>query len=315
MSADAVVVLWGPSEFLLRDAALDLLGEARPTEVDAAAWEPGATAGLATPSLLGEPRSLLVSRAQDLPEEALEEVARYAADPDPEARLALLVGVSPRAKGPPARVTRALQGRAAVRRVAVERKDLARWVEGRAKRRGIPVSAAGAQALVQTVGEDPGELDQAVAQIGDAYPEEGLTRETVAAQFRGLGDRRIWELADAAFGRDARAAVRHLVAMLAAGEEPLAILGGLAARLRDLIRVRALADLPPRRLAEAAGLRFDWQARRYREQAARFTEEELADLHARMADADRQLKMGGAGDVVLAMVVARIAGEPAGARG
>jgi DNA polymerase III delta subunit len=132
----------------------------------------------------------------------------------------------------------------------------------------------------------------------------------VAAQFRGFGDRRIWDLCDAAFGKDAPTALRYLAAMLAAGDEPLAVLGGIAARLRDLLRVRALPrTLPPGQVAKAAGLRFDWQARRYREQAARFSEDELVDLHARAGEADRLLKMGGTGDVVLTMLVSRIAAE------
>lgn len=57
----AVTVLWGESGFLLREAAGALFGEVRPAEVDARQWTPGMTADLATPSLLGEQRALLVT--------------------------------------------------------------------------------------------------------------------------------------------------------------------------------------------------------------------------------------------------------------
>lgn len=312
MSAKAVLVVWGESAYLVREAARGALarvmGDVPPVEVDAGDWRPGLTADLATPSLLAEPRGLLIAGIQDLPAEALDELARYAIEPNPDALLVLTATVSARARGLPARITKMLQGRAAIERVAVDRKDLPGWVQRQARDRGVAATPAGINALIETVGEDPATLAQAVAQLGDAFPEQGVGPETVAAQFRGFGDRRIWDLCDAAFGKDAPTALRSLAAMLAAREEPLAILGGIAARLRDLLRVRALpGGLRPAQLAEQAGLRFDWQARRYRDQARRFSEEELADLHARVAEADRLLKMGGAGDVVLTMLVSRIA--------
>jgi DNA polymerase III delta subunit len=90
------------------------------------------------------------------------------------------------------------------------------------------------------------------------------------------------------------------------------ILGGVASRLRDLLRVRSLPDrIPAAELAKAAGLRFDWQARRYREQARRFTLEELVELHSQVVEADRALKSGASEDVVLPVLIGRIAGEPA----
>jgi len=69
--------------------------------------------------------------------------------------------------------------------------------------------------------------------------------------------------------------------------------------------------LPPTELAKRAGLRFDWQARRYREQARRFSMEELVALHERVTWADRALKSGATDDVVLPIVITAIAGEPA----
>jgi hypothetical protein len=51
--------------------------------------------------------------------------------------------------------------------------------------------------------------------------------------------------------------------------------------------------------------------RRYRQQAKRFSAEDLAGLHERIAWADRALKSGATDDVVLPMLVAAIAGEPA----
>jgi DNA polymerase-3 subunit delta len=309
------LVLWGEDTFLLRTEALERLGEVRPTEVEASEWSPGATADLATPSLFGEARALVVTDAGSLSPEAREELARYASAPAPGASLILLVEVGPRAKGPPAALTKALPKGVEARRVAVERRELPSWVRSRARRRGLPASPAGASALVETLGEDPAALDQAVEQLATAFPKEGITPETVAAQFRGLGERRVWELTDLAFGRDLPGALRALTALLEAREEPLVILGGIAARLRDLLRVRGLPDrMAPADAARAAGLRFDWQVRRYRDQARRFGEGELAALHEDVSEADRLLKQGAPGEVVLAKLVVRMAGTGEAAR-
>jgi DNA polymerase III delta subunit len=87
------------------------------------------------------------------------------------------------------------------------------------------------------------------------------------------------------------------------------VLGGIAARLRDLLKVRSLPDrLPPGEVAKQAGLRFDWQARRYQQQARNFTLDELVGLHDRIAEADRALKSGAPGDVVMPTLVTAIAG-------
>jgi DNA polymerase III subunit delta len=307
VSAAAVILLWGDNAFLLRQAAQEAFGDVRPVEVDGSAWLPGSTSDLATPSLFGEERGLLITAAQGLPREALDEVAGYAAQPAPGGRLVLTYEVGARAKGPPKSVVSALGEGPEVRRVAVDRKSLPDWVRGRAGVRGLAATPQGVQALIQTLGEDPGVLDQAVEQLATSHAEEGITPRAVAAQFRGLGDRRIWELCDSAFGGDPAGAMRALVGMLEAGDEPLVILAGVASRLRDLIRVRSLPPKTPlAEVARRAGLRFDWQARRYRDQARRFAPEALSTIHGDLVEADQALKQGGRGDTVLVRVVARI---------
>ena len=139
-----------------------------------------------------------------------------------------------------------------------------------------------------------------------------MTAEVVARQFRGLGEQHVWDLCDNAFGRDLPAAMRSLRALLEEREAGLMILGGITSRLRDLLRVKSLPDrLAPAELAERAGLRFDWQARRYAAQARRFSMEELLALHERVTWADRALKSGATDDLVLPMLISAIAGEPA----
>jgi DNA polymerase-3 subunit delta len=306
-----VYLLWGEDAFLLREAALQILGEVRPQEVDGAEWRGGETADLATPSLFGEPRALLVSNAKALPEEGVRELRGYLGSPDPEAPLVISATVGERAKAPAA-LLKLVQGVGSVVEVKVQRKDLPGWMKGRASAKELNLAPDGANALVETLGEDPAAIDQALDQLASAFPGERLTADLVARQFRGLGEQHIWDLCDRAFSRDLPAAMRSMrTLLLARGGEGLMILGGLAARLRDLIRVRSLPDrTPPGEVAKQAGLRFEWQARRYREQAGRFTLEELAQIHERLVWADRALKSGATDDVVLPMVVVAIAGGP-----
>ncbi|HXF72968.1 MAG TPA: DNA polymerase III subunit delta [Actinomycetota bacterium] len=303
-----VLLLWGEDPFLLREAALEALGGVRPREVEGGAWAGGELADLATPSLFGEGRALLVTEARALPEAAHRELAAYLAAPSPDAWLVLCATVPERGK-PPARLVRLVQGVGEVREVRVPRKDLAAWVLARARGAGVDLAPDAAQALVETVGEDPGALDQAVRQLGSAFPGERVGRDLVLRQFRGLGEQHVWDLCDRAFGRDLPGAIRALRSLLEARGDPLLVVGGIAARLRELVRVRALPErMPPAELARAAGLRFEWQARRLRDQARRFRMEELATIHAEVVEADRALKSGAPEDVVLAALVAAIAG-------
>ena len=71
----AVTLLWGEDAFLLRETALQLLGDLRATEVDAGEWQGGELQDLATPSLFGEPRALLVTDCRSLPKDAIGELA------------------------------------------------------------------------------------------------------------------------------------------------------------------------------------------------------------------------------------------------
>jgi hypothetical protein len=55
--ATSVALLWGEDDYLLREAALQIAGDRRVTEVDAAEWQGSELQDLATPSLFGEPRA------------------------------------------------------------------------------------------------------------------------------------------------------------------------------------------------------------------------------------------------------------------
>lgn len=301
-----IYLLWGEDDFLLREEALRILKDIQPVEVDASEWEGGETGDLSTPSLFGDKRALLVSDCRSLPEHAMSEIKSYASSPEPTAVLVLSARVAERGK-PPAALVKLVEPVGDVRQVAVVKKELPGWVVQRAKAQGVQIAPDAAKALVDVMAE-PAALEQALQQLASAFPGKRIGRTEVASQFRGFGEQKVWDLCDRAFSKNLAGAVLSLRALLDAQDDPLMILGGIASRLRDLIKVRSLPEgLPPAALAKQAGLRFDWQARRYREQAGNFSLGELEDLHDRIVEADRILKTGGQGDLVLPVLVVAIA--------
>jgi DNA polymerase-3 subunit delta len=303
-----VALLWGEDPFLLREAAFSVFGDIRPTEVDAPDWQGGETSDLSTPSLFGEHRGLLVTGCRRVPDAAQREITAYLDSPAPDAVLVLVAQVGERGRAP-ASLAKMVKELGEVREVALARKELPRWIADRAKGKGMKVRSDAAATLVEHLGESPAVLDGALDQLAAAYPDQQLTKDLVLSQFRGLGEQRLWDLCDRAFGQDLAAAERSLASLLASGPDAsLAILGGLASRLRDLIRVKAVPEsAPAAEVARAAGLRFDWQGRRYREQANRFARDDLMRLHHDVVEADRAMKSGAPGDVVLPVLIAKVA--------
>ena len=300
-------LLWGEDDFLLRERARELLGDLRATEVDAAEWQGGELQDLATPSLFGERRALLITDAKDLPKEALAELGAYLAAPDPDAPLVLCAVVGERAKAP-AGLEKLVKPVGTVTEVKIARKDLETWLLKRAKRDGVDLTPPAARALVETVGVEPGVLVASLEQLGDAFADQRITPEAVSRQFRGLGEQKTWDLCDRAFAKDLPGAIRSLRSIEEGGDDPLMVLGGIASRLRDLIKVRSLPDrMAPADVAREAGLRFEWRARRYLQEARNFSMEQLIQIHERIVEADRAMKSGASGDVVMPTLIADIA--------
>jgi DNA polymerase-3 subunit delta len=302
-----VTLLWGQDEFLLREAAFGILGDIRPTEVDAAQWRGGELQDLATPSLFGERRALLITDARSLPKEAMTELVTYLAAIEPDSPLVICCRTADRGR-PPAALERAVKPVGEIRELKLARKDLEPWLIQRARARQVDLTPPAARALVETLGEEPGELASALEQLSSAFAGQRIGPQLVARQFRGLGDQKVWDLCDRAFGKDLPGAIRSLRAIEEGRDDPLMVLGGIASRLRDLMKVRSQPErMAPAELAKRTGLRFDWQARRYREQASRFSMTELVTIHDRITEADRALKSGATGDLVMPSLIAAIA--------
>ena len=170
------------------------------------------------------------------------------------------------------------------RPAALRRAELPNWLIGRAGHRGLRLAGPAAAELTKILGEDASALDQAVEQLASAFAGQVVGPEQVRAQFQGLGEQKVWDLCDRALSGRLPEALVVLRSLLEGREDPLLIVGGIASRLRDLIKVRSLPDrISPAEAAKASGIRFDWQLRRYREQASRYSIDELIGLLGRAA--------------------------------
>jgi DNA polymerase-3 subunit delta len=306
-STPPVSLLWGEDAYLLREAALAMVPDRRVTEVDAAEWQGSELQDLATPSLFGEPRALIVTDLRALPKDAMTELGAYLEAPDPGAPLVLCCTVAERGK-PPAALLKLVEPVGRVTRLQLQRKDVEPWLIQRAKGAGVDLTGTAARTLVDTIGPEAAQLAAGVEQLAAVFPGQRIAPADIQRQFRGLGEQKTWDLCDKAFGKDLPGAIRSLRSIEENGDEALMVLGGIAARLRDLIKVRSLPDkLPPAQLAKAAGLRFDWQARRYQQQARNFSLDELMTIHGEVVEADKALKSGATGDVVMPALIAAIA--------
>ncbi len=302
-----VVLLWGEDPFLLREAAFERFADVRPREVDASDWTGGELQHLATPSLFGDKRAMLITDARSLPKDALSELGAYLSAPDPDSPLIICCVVTERGK-PPAALQKLVQPVGEVVQVQIPRKELESWVLGRARAVGLELTPPAARVLVETIGENAGQLAASVQQLASAFADQKVGPLEVHGQFRGLGEQRTWDLCDKAFGKDLPGAIRALRSMEEGGDDPLMVLGGIASRLRDLIRVRALPErMPLADLTKRAGLRFEWQARRYVQQARNFTMDDLVYLHHQVAQADKALKSGATGGTVMPTLIVAIA--------
>ncbi len=123
---------------------------------------------------------------------------------------------------------------------------LRRWSQSR---HGIQLAAATAQRLLERLGADLGQIDQALARLAAATPGDArrkpLPPDAVDAIAGTPQERTAWEMIDAAGAGDARAAIVQLDALLAAGENPIGVAAQIAAVLRRLSTAARLLALPP----------------------------------------------------------------------
>jgi len=130
------------------------------------------------------------------------------------------------------------------------RYDLGAWIRHWSQaRHGIQLAAATAQRLLERLGGQLGQIDQALARLAAATPPAGRLKPLppeVIDEFAGTPEERTaWGMIDAAGTGDAREAIGQLATLIARGENPIGIAAQIAAVLRRLSTAARLLSLPP----------------------------------------------------------------------
>jgi DNA polymerase III subunit delta len=246
--------------------------------------ETGALPEMRTASLFGGRTCVVLRGAEGLAGELKSEVEGYLETPSDDAVLVLV-----------ARGIGKVQKVAKLAKQHGERHDVkapADWDDrgwdrlvGEEFRRLQRKADASAIAAIRAhAGTVPGVIASKVAQVCAAEPTAPtLTGDHVEASVEGHGRVSGFAVADAVADRDPGSALVALRGALESGEAPLALLGAVTYRFRQLLQIRGGGD------AKSAGVSPN-QFRRLQAIAGRFGPGELAWCHDRLAQLDVDLK-------------------------
>jgi len=137
--------------------------------------------------------------------------------------------------------------------------QITHWLTGRAKQaQQVELAKAAAELLVEMVGPELGLLDQELAKLAlSVGNDRTITPEMVSRLVGGWRARTAWDMLDAALEGNAGGALSQLDRLLAAGEQPIAVLAQISASLRRFAAATRLvlqAEAAGRRIAPAQAL-------------------------------------------------------------
>lgn len=241
---------------------------------------------------MSERRLVILRSADKVSTDGLNEIADYAANPNPDTTLVLVA--TKIAKN--MRVYKAIDklGGAAEYKAPAKR-DYPRAVVDMFAARGRKIGVEAAEVLVRAVGYDLRklsiEIDKVIAFTGE---EATLSRQDVEQVMSTTAPTSIFDFLDAIGGRDCRGALQLLADLLGEGESIHGVHAMTVRHVRNLISIRAVLDRPdsvrsPDAIAKQVGL-IPWQARNLVRQADRFSAGELVDALRGCAVTDEQMK-------------------------
>lgn len=252
------------------------------TRLEAAQYQQGRLAVLASPSLFAEPRHLEITGLEALNDACATDLLAYLSDPAPDVTLVLTHASGVRGK----KVLEAVQaaGAVLVQCDEIPDREKAGFVSGEFARARRRIAADAVVALVQAVGSDLRELAAAAAQlISDTTGTVGV--DVVDRYYGGRVEATGFRVADAAVAGhegEALALVRH---SMASGTDPVPLVAAIALKLRTMAKVAGSSNRP----GALSGL-APWQIDRARKELRGWTPEGLASAILAVAAADAEVK-------------------------
>ena len=290
----APIVLIKGSEGLLVDRALDqlrlLAHQADPnlerTDIVAATYQAGQIDVIASPSLFGEPRVVLVPNLEQMNDALLTDLLAYISAPAPDVVVLLRHNGGQRGR----KLLNAL-AKSPYPVVTIEAvkspKDKAALVSSDARRMGRRMEPEAVGALVDALGSDLRELCSAVDQLV-ADTQGTITLQAVNTYYAGRFEATGFTVADAAAAGNVAKAITALRHAIATGTDPVPIVAALAMKIRQLARVAALGGrrgMSPKDLGMAP-----WQVDRARRELSGWSDDALAVAITAVARADAEVK-------------------------
>lgn len=263
--------------------------------MEAATYESHQLDQLASPSLFGEPRLILVPAVEHMSEALLTDLLAYLPRADPDVVVLLRHNGGQRGKKLLDAVAASPYPVVTIPVVKSPR-DKADLVVAQARRAGRRIAPEAVGALVDAMGSDLRDLLAALSQLL-ADTEGTITLEAVNTYYAGRFEATGFTVADAAAVGDVAKAVTALRHAIATGTEPVPIVAALALKIRHMARVAASGgrNLSARDMGMAP-----WQLERARRELTGWTDDALAYAIQAVAKADADVK-GGARDQVHAL--------------
>ena len=173
-----VTLVTGKEEFLnertvaaVREAVLGHDAEAEISETDASGLGGEGLGELGSPSLFSSIRCVVVRGLEHLPEESVDGLLAYAADPSDDVALVLVHGGGPKGSGVLTKL-RKLPAVSESKSTELKASEIPGFVTAEVRRHGATIDPEAATALVQSVGQDLRSLAAAAHQLANDFPRE-----------------------------------------------------------------------------------------------------------------------------------------------
>ena len=248
-----MTLVLGDDEFLSSRAVANAVAASRVSadadvhDYDARTLGPDAFVDMASPSLFGDVRIIVVRDAQDLVDEVRVPLAAFVADqPDDVVMVIAHAGGNKGKK----LVETCKQAGAKVLACSKLTKpgDRLAFIQGEFHSVGSEVTAGACKAILDAVGADLRELAAACSQLSSDTPGT-VDEDVVGRYFRGRADASGFVVADRAIEGDSAGALAELRMAVAAGVPAVLVVSALSSQIRTIARVASAGESP--RLAHA----------------------------------------------------------------
>lgn len=301
-----VLLVTGKEEFLnertVAEARATVQGhdaEAEVSEANAADLGLATLGELAAPSLFSTVRCIVVRGLENLPEESVDGLLGYAAEPADDVSLVLVHGGGQKGSGTLTKL-RKVAAVTEVKSEELKASEYPGFVTAEVRRHGATIDPEAAKTLVDAVGQDLRSLSAASHQLTDDFPGERLSADKVARYFGGRAEAKSFAVADHAFAGNRELALEELRWAIDNGTAAVLVTSAFAGSARALARYKgAVRGMRDADLAREVGVP-PWKLRTIRDQSRSWSDRGLVGAIRAVAQADAAVK-GAASDASYAL--------------